>query len=355
VPKKSKWQDVDFSPADFRNRYNGLFMSKALPVIKKATYKSILAGDPAILSRAILKLQFPDDYYSLSALGLTWDFNQTIGLSKIAELLWFLFAPTNETIATHAVTKDVSKKVAQMELAQLAAGQLTGSFVHAWRIYDHSVQRKVLEAMRGVINETVTQTILEFPNNLKCQITRGKLYAIAKAEEEASRKLRMKIGQGGSATADYNVRWFPHNYARAYSMLITAQQRDENRRVSKRKSERQDWMAAIKKDFPELDEELIARLTGDPSDLKSQHSALLARKGGDSTPHQIALEQAARWCGQKPYLYKVRGLEKRLEQFSNFKQADMPARFFLFLKEWYEFGGVLTKERLKKALKVRSD
>ena len=144
-------------------------------------------------------------------------------------------------------------------------------------------------------------------------LTRLQLYKIATNEEEAGRKHRMKFGAGGRRS-DYNLRWFPHNYASAYRELLDAAKIYETAQSSNDKTLKTRWRENVKAQFPDLDDELIARVSGKPEDLSEEHHALLAEKGGDSTPSEIALEQAARRCGIARYAYTKRALLKRLEK-----------------------------------------
>lgn len=153
----------------------------------------------------------------------------------------------------------------------------------------------------------------ELPSSPQLPLTRSQLYKIATSEEEAGRKHRMKFGAGGRRS-DYNLRWFPHNYARAYRELLEAAEIYETLQSSNDKTVRQSWREKIKGQLPDLDDELIARVSGKPEDLSDEHLALLAVKGGDSTPSEIALEQAARRCGIARYTYTKRALLKRLEK-----------------------------------------
>ncbi len=123
----------------------------------------------------------------------------------------------------------------------------------------------------------------------------------------------MKFGAGGRRS-DFNLRWFPHNYARAYRELLEAAKIYETFQSSNDKTLQQSWRENIKGQFPDLDDELITRVSGEPEDLSEEHLALLAEKGGDSTPSEIALEQAARRCGIARYTYTKRALLKHLEK-----------------------------------------
>lgn len=106
-------------------------------------------------------------------------------------------------------------------------------------------------------------------------------------------------------------------------------------RTANQENSKTDWIERIRGEFPDLDDELIARLSGDPKDLADDHLALLAEKGGDSTPSEIALEQAARWCGIARYTYTKRALLKRLETK---KEPPVTQGLKTFLVNWHGHG-----------------
>lgn len=350
MPKKSKWLDVEFAPADFRNPYNAIILTKVLPLIEDATYKSMLDGEPQLLLEAIKKFPFPQGcpYWPLTCFNLTYDFKQAPALTHIAEHLWYLYAPSKAKIKAHAKEKNLSLKDAKEQLCKHQAQSLRGSFTHAWRLYDGYIHDKVCEAVYGFINEVVTQAIWELPLSPSLPLTRLQLYKIATKEEEARRKQRMKFSAGGRKS-DYNLRWFPHNYARAYRDLQDAAKTYEESQSSKDKKVRGEWQKKIKESFPELDDELIARLSGKERDLTEEHLALLAEKGGDSTPSEIALEQAVRWCGIKRYTYTKRALLKRLEKKKPLRQKPV---LKTFLVNWYAHGEKLEGELLKELCSI---
>lgn len=339
MAKKSKWLDVNFPPGGFRNYSNATVVTKALPLVEEAAYKSMLKGDPKSLIEAVEGFPFPRDLlfpmgvtheFNLAArsgriaelprdfvlprnaLGITYEFNQAPGLARIAELLWFLHAPSKTGIRTYAKAKKIAAKAAREELCSRAAQALRGSFTHAWRLYDADIHKGMSEAMHGFINEIVVQTIWEVPGALKTQLKREQLYKLAVSDEENARRQRMKFGPGGSES-EYNLRWFPAHYSNAYAELSEGAKIYKELQASRDKGKRERWRASIKEKFPDLEDELIARLSRRSLDLTDEHNALLVKKGGDSTPSNIALEQAARWCGIGRYRYTKRALLKRLE------------------------------------------
>ena len=243
--------------------------------------------------------------------------------------------------------KNISVKEAREELCRHRAQSLRGSFTHAWRLYDGHVHDKVCEGVYGFVNEVVTQTIWELPSPL-LPLTRLQLYNIATNEEEARRKQRMKFGSGGRRS-DFNLRWFPHNYARAYRELLEGAKIHEEAKASRDKKAREGWHEKVKQKFSELDDELIARLSGKGRDLTEEHLSHLAEKGGDSSPSEIALEQAARWCGIKRYTYTKRALLKRLETK---KPRSQTQGLKTFLLNWHGHGEKLEETLLKELLSM---
>jgi len=349
MPKKSKWLDVEFAPADFHNPHNVTILIKVLKVVEDAAYHSMLDGEPRLLLEAINEVSFPPGcpYWPLRCFNLTYDFEQAPALSSIAELLWYLWAPSKGKVNAFAKEKKMSVKEAREELCRHRAQGLRGSFTHAWRLYDAQIHDKVCEGAYGLVNEVVTQTIWELPSPL-LPLTRLQLYNIATNEEEARRKRRMKFGSGGRRS-DFNLRWFPHNYARAYRELLEGAKIHEEAKASSDKKVREGWHEKVKQKFPELDDELIARLSGKERDLTEEHWSHLAEKGGDSSPSEIALEQAARWCGVKRYTYTKRALLKRLETK---KPRSQTQGLETFLVNWHGHGEKLEGTLLKELLSM---
>jgi hypothetical protein len=291
MPKKSKWLDVEFAPADFNNPYNVMILTKVLALVKDASHKSMLDGQPRLLVEAIETFPFPQGcpYWALTCFNLTYDFKQAPALAHIAELLWYLYSPSKASVKAHSKREKMTLADAREQLCRRGAQALRGSFTHAWRLYDGYIHEKIGEAVDGFVNEVVTQTVWELPFGPRLPLTRSQLYNIATRNEETRRKHRMKFGAGGKQS-EYNLRWFPHNYARAYRELLAAAEIYETARASRNRELQKSWRQKVKEQFPDLDNELIARLSGDPSDLTEEHHALLAEKGGDSTPSEIALE-----------------------------------------------------------------
>jgi hypothetical protein len=347
VAKQSKWLDVNFAPGGFRNYWIATVLTKALPLVEEAAYNSMLKGDPHLLVEAVEGFSFPDDFLlPMCPLGVTYEFDQAPGLARIAELLWFLHAPSKVRIKAHAKAKKIPAKAAKEEVCKRAAQNLRGSFTHAWRLYDADIHKRMSEAIQGFVNEVVAQTIWEVPGTLNTKLKRGDLYKLAISDEENARRERMKFGPGGSQS-DYNLRWFPTHYSTAYRQLSEAAGIDEESKASPDKNKREHWRERIKEKFPDLDGELIARLTGQSSDLTDEHIALLIEHGGDSTPSNIALEQAARWCGIERYRDTKRGLHKHLETRKPTQRAQL---LYSFLVEWHSLGEEPNEQNLKELI-----
>src|SRR5260370_4418784 len=212
MPKRSKWLDIEFAPADFYNPHNVTMLTKVLTAVEEAAYQSMLDMEPQLLLDAIRKFPFPSGcpYWPLTSFNLTYDFEQAPALARIAELLWYLHAPSKTKIKAYAKEKEISIKAGKEQLCKRQAQLLRGSFTHAWRLYDGNLHNKIFEGVCGFVNEVVTQTIWELPFNRDLPLTRLQMYRLATKEEEARRKQRMKFGAGGK-TSEYNLRWFPHN------------------------------------------------------------------------------------------------------------------------------------------------
>ena len=207
MPKKSKWLDVEFAPADFYNPHNVAILTKVLTLVENAAYESMLAGRPKLLLEAIKTFSFPRGcpYWPLTCFNLSYDFEQAPALTRIAELLWYLYAPSKVRIRTHAKEKHISVKDAREQLCKQQAQSLRGSFTHAWRLYDGSIHDKICESVYGFINEVVTQTIWELPFSPSLPLTRLQLYNISTKEEETRRKHRMRFGAGGKKSERRNL------------------------------------------------------------------------------------------------------------------------------------------------------
>lgn len=79
----------------------------------------------------------------------------------------------------------------------------------------------------------------------------------------------------------------------------------------------ENWQAMIKAAFPHLDSDLILLLSNDTDDLAALPAeALKATENSEdySKPSNIALEQAARLCGMKPFQFTPRTLRDRMNQ-----------------------------------------
>lgn len=189
---------MEFAPADFYNPHNITILTDVLTLIEDAAYRSMLDEKPELLVEAINKISFPPGcpYTPLRCFNLTYAFEQAPALSDIAELLWYLYAPSKAKMTAHAKEKGLSLREAKEELCRHRAQALRGHFTHAWRLYDAQIHDKILEAVYGIVNEVVTQSIWELPSPA-LPVTGRQLYRIATNEEETQRKRRMSFGSGG--------------------------------------------------------------------------------------------------------------------------------------------------------------
>ena len=85
-----------------------------------------------------------------------------------------------------------------------------------------------------------------------------------------------------------------------------------------------DWQGMIKAGFPQFEEDLIILLSNDPDDLERLPAN--ARKATEnsedySKPSNMALEQAARRCGMKPFDHGPRTLRTRMAEHCPVKSA----------------------------------
>jgi len=78
-----------------------------------------------------------------------------------------------------------------------------------------------------------------------------------------------------------------------------------------------DWQGMIKAGFPQFEEDLIILLSNDPDDLERlpAHAWKATKNSEDySKPSNMALEQAARLCGMKPFDHGPRTLRTRMDE-----------------------------------------
>jgi hypothetical protein len=89
-------------------------------------------------------------------------------------------------------------------------------------------------------------------------------------------------------------------------------------------NKRENWQAMIKAAFPQLASDLITLLSNDTDDLAALSiEALKATENSEdySKPSNLALEQAARLCGMKPFQFTPRTLRDRMNQRASVKVA----------------------------------
>jgi hypothetical protein len=111
-----------------------------------------------------------------------------------------------------------------------------------------------------------------------------------------ARRDRLNIKRGGSK-ARCNLQDLKSYYSMLHPIVRQA-------KLIYRQNRIRNWKAMVLAAFPDLPEDLIARLC-DPPDLPDPLMKALAEKGGTSKPSDIALEAAARCCGAPPYSYSL--------------------------------------------------
>lgn len=117
------------------------------------------------------------------------------------------------------------------------------------------------------------------------------------------RRLCLHPKPGGSS-ARHDLR----NLLEYYQVTLPTVQGAKDR--YKKNADSPKWMQIVSVDYPEMQQELIARLSGREKDLTKEHSQLLGEKGGTSKPSDIALEWAARLCGVPRYHYALSHLQR---------------------------------------------
>ncbi|MFY9618325.1 MAG: hypothetical protein WAQ99_00835 [Pyrinomonadaceae bacterium] len=111
MPKKSKWLEMEFAPADFYNPHNITILTDVLTLIEDAAYRSMLDEKPELLVEAVNKISFPPGcpYTPLRCFNLTYAFEQAPALSDIAELLWYLYVSSKAKMTAHAKIYEKAK------------------------------------------------------------------------------------------------------------------------------------------------------------------------------------------------------------------------------------------------------
>ncbi|HYR75895.1 MAG TPA: hypothetical protein VEM96_08635 [Pyrinomonadaceae bacterium] len=87
-----------------------------------------------------------------------------------------------------------------------------------------------------------------------------------------------------------------------------------------------DWHGMIKAGFPQFDDDLIILLSSDPADLERlpAHARKATENSEDySKASNMALEQAARLCGMKPFKHGPRTLRGRMDEHCSVKTAEV--------------------------------
>jgi hypothetical protein len=112
---------------------------------------------------------------------------------------------------------------------------------------------------------------------------------------------RLRIKHGGSK-ARYDLQGLRSHYNILHPIVRQA-------KSIYRQYRNRNWKGMVFAAYPDLPEDLIARLC-DPPDLTEDLLRALSEKGGTSKPSDIAIEAAARCCGAPPYSYSISYLKE---------------------------------------------
>ena len=107
---------------------------------------------------------------------------------------------------------------------------------------------------------------------------------------EQARKKRMGARQRGGSKPRCNLSELPNHYSRLHPIWKDA------KTIFRQNKARSSWREIVKAAYPQLDDDLVKRLS----------------KRGDSLPSDVALEDAARHCGANRYEYSLPHLKEVL-------------------------------------------
>lgn len=128
-----------------------------------------------------------------------------------------------------------------------------------------------------------------------------------RARAGATRRLAERLGSNGRP-AEYDLSDLRDYYTEVKEQVSLA------RRVYKASGKLTRWREHVRLEVPEMPEDLIRRLSGNPQDLTDHDMIRLEEQGGTAQPSDIALEWAARLCGVPPYHYKLKTLKAKLTE-----------------------------------------
>ena len=323
MPRKSKWEDVDesFSTAPsirplFFN-YDYKFVALTIQTVREAAYQAVELQSVVPLAEALRKVDFPFSGNPTLAHARRAGFyipNQA--LPDIAEALWYAYGPPPTSAANDPRKGRTRAHARSGRRRSLKTVELfCRRFREAWALLEGQVIYKLSDARDALIEEVIAQTVAETMPD-KFPVSTERLMSLATAVEDSERLRRFEgaVAFKRAKAAD-KLLGFGAAYGHAYRIVTDAKARAAKLLASVSSEERRDWEEDIKSRFPELKThpDLIKRLAG-PQDLPEWVDIALAEKGGASSVQDIALELAARLCGNKPYSYTRRGLLKRLEK-----------------------------------------
>jgi hypothetical protein len=189
-----------------------------------------------------------------------------------------------------------------------------GAYVTASEHIRESLDVKLETAMMELINEAIG--VAAQKHSIPIQITSEIMDSIRKADRNRM-KTAWGVGPGGSEP-EYDLSKLRHYYEEfTWPTIKGAKAVYKKNQTSKR------WREHVKTEYPDLDDDLIARLPKDPQ-LPDDVAELIANKGGTSAPSDIALELAARMCDARPYRYSIAYLkEVKAAQKNRFQSEQM--------------------------------
>jgi len=200
----------------------------------------------------------------------------------------------------HAQEKIVS------DIAKAIAEDVMKYSFHAIRLLEEQIERKMEEALAELHSEVKVQALLKFKNQVAVHLVDAPkhLIQLALRGSEEYKKRRINAPKRGGKQANYSFSELPSYYKLQHQKWKKAKALYNSENL--REIESEERFARVKAEYPDLPDDLIARL----ADLDIFRS---------SASH-IAIEHAARLCGVPPerpvnsytptYLFRIMSAEK---------------------------------------------
>src|SRR5437016_3788202 len=104
MPKKSKWENVEFAYADLGSHYSPRFILEVVSIVEEAAYQAMMQKTPETLKEALRNITFPSQSLTHGTFSgtLIWTYHIREGLVHLAETLWYRYAPTPNCIEAFA-------------------------------------------------------------------------------------------------------------------------------------------------------------------------------------------------------------------------------------------------------------